>query len=91
VDHSVRVLRVKTSSNQSIKIAPPQSTQQEGRIASALAALKQGQFSSIRDAAKSYNIPYTTLHRRVNGRLARRDTRPLNCKLTNTEESTLVQ
>ena len=72
-------------------MAPPQSTQQEGRIALALAALKQGQFSSIRGAAKSYDIPYTTLHRRVNGRLARRDTRPSNRKLTNTEESTLVQ
>jgi hypothetical protein len=72
-------------------MAPPQSTQQEGRIALALAALKQGQLSSIRGAAKSYDIPFTTLYHRIHGQLARRDTRPSNCKLTDTEESTLVQ
>jgi DDE superfamily endonuclease/Tc5 transposase DNA-binding domain len=54
-------------------------------------ALKHGHFTSVRDAAKSYDLVHTTLQRRVNGRLAKCNLRPTNCKLTNTEESTLVQ
>ena len=54
-------------------------------------ALKQGHFTSVRDAAKSYDLVHSTLQRRVNGQLPRCDTRPANCKLTETEESTLVE
>src|SRR5450432_193652 len=73
---------------------PPTSTssvQQEGRIALAVEALKQGSFTSLLSAARSYDVPYTTLQRRVRHCPARRDKRPTNCKLTATEESTLVQ
>src|SRR5450432_3513967 len=73
---------------------PPNSTSsvhQEGRIALAIEALKQGSFTSLLSAAKPYDVPYTTLYRRVCQCPARRDTRPPNCKLTATEESTLVQ
>jgi hypothetical protein len=52
---------------------PLRATQQEGRIALALAALKQGKCASIRGAAESYDVPYTTLRRRVHGQIARCD------------------
>src|SRR5450432_827129 len=73
---------------------PPNSTssvQREGRIALAIEALKQGYFTSLKAAARSYDVPYTTLYDRVHNRPARRDARPTNCKLTTTEELTLVQ
>jgi helix-turn-helix, Psq domain len=41
--------------------------QREGRIALAMDALKQGHFTSVRDAAKSYDLVHSTLQRRVNG------------------------
>ena len=65
--------------------------QQEGRIALVVNALKQGHFTSIRGAAKSYNVPFTTLRHRVRGQLAQRDIRPPNYKLTSIEKSTLVE
>jgi hypothetical protein len=73
---------------------PPNSTnsvQQEGRIVLAIDALQKGSFTSIKGAARSYDIPYTTLYDRIHNRPARRDVRPPNCKLTATEELTLVQ
>src|SRR5450432_3507787 len=73
---------------------PPNSTelvQREGRIELALDALQNGHFSSTRAAAQAYDVPRTTLRRRVRNCPARRDTRPTNCKLTATEELTLVQ
>jgi hypothetical protein len=68
-----------------------QLSQVEGRIALAIDTLKQGHFTSIRGATKSYDVPYTTLRRRVRGRLARCDSRPTNRKLIDIEELTLVQ
>ena len=73
---------------------PPTTTssvQQEGRIALAVEALKQGFFTSVRSAARSYDVPHMTLSRRVRDIPARRGKRPTNCKLTATEELTLVQ
>jgi hypothetical protein len=63
----------------------------EGRITLALQAYKDGHFTSIRGAAGAYNIPFSTLQARVKGRTARRELRPANKKLTDLEESTLVQ
>jgi helix-turn-helix, Psq domain len=68
-----------------------ESVQREGRIALAIEALKQGSFTSLLSAAKSYDVPYTTLYHRVRQCPAQRDTRPTNCKLTAMEELTLVQ
>jgi hypothetical protein len=65
--------------------------QKEGRIALAMDAINKGHFASIRGAAKSYDTINSTLLRRVHGRLARCDSQPTNRKLTDTEESTLVQ
>ena len=65
--------------------------QQEGRIALAMDAIQKGHFTSARAAAKSYEVLHTTLQNRINRQPARRDSQPPNRKLTNTEESTLVQ
>ena len=42
-------------------------SQTEGRIALALQAYQQGQFSSIQAAARIYSILYTTLTQRLKG------------------------
>jgi hypothetical protein len=64
--------------------------QQEGRIALAIDAIQKGYFTSARAAAKSYDVVRLTLQNRINRRPARRDSRPTNRKLTDTEESILV-
>jgi len=63
---------------------------QEGRIALAMDALKQGHFTSVRGAAKAYDLPHSTLQNRVNGHPMQHNRRSPNYKLTATEESTLV-
>jgi hypothetical protein len=63
----------------------------EGRIALAVYAIQQGSVKSTRAASVAYDVPYSTLSRRVKGCPARRDTRPASCKLTQTEETTLVE
>src|SRR5450432_4612346 len=68
-----------------------QLVQQEGRIALALDALKQGYFTSARAAAKAYDVPKSTFQNRVNGLSIQINHRPTNCKLSITEEATLVQ
>src|SRR5450432_3698431 len=73
---------------------PPNSSnsvQKEGRIELALKALKEGYFTSLLAAAKAYDVPESSLRSRKKGTVPRRDSRPSNCKLTATDESTLVQ
>ena len=65
--------------------------QQEGRILLAMQAIQKGQISSIKQAALTYNVPRTTLSDRVNGRVARPDTRAKGHKLTCTEEEALIK
>ena len=75
-------------------MAPPHNTQSahnEGRIVLAVQAIKQGRVSSMRAAAQTYDISKSTLRRRVQGINARRDSVPMNRKLTTTEESTLIE
>jgi hypothetical protein len=54
-------------------------------------AYNNGQFPSKRACAKAYDIPESTLRRRVKGVNARRDSIPINRKLNPTEESTLLE
>ena len=68
-----------------------QFSQKEGRIALAIQAFERGQFKSLRAATKSYDVSYSTIWDRVNGRSSRHDSEPRNQKLTTTKESTLVQ
>src|SRR4051812_22073089 len=72
---------------------PPNTTkssQIEGRIAFAIDALKQGQFTSIRGAAKAYDVPRSSLQSRVHKTPARYDSRPTNRKLTDIESQHLL-
>ncbi|EDN10036.1 hypothetical protein HCAG_05839 [Histoplasma mississippiense (nom. inval.)] len=64
---------------------------QEGRLLLAIQALKNDQISSIRAAAKLYDVPRSTLTHRVSGRTARVDIPQKNRKLSLTEEESLVQ
>jgi hypothetical protein len=61
----------------------------EGRLLLALNAYQNGQISSIRAAAATYDIPYQTLRDRVHGRKARVDISANRQKLLNSEESSL--
>jgi hypothetical protein len=68
-----------------------QSLQKEGRITLAIQAFQQGHFSNLKEACNMYDAPYSTTRDRVDGRVSQADLRPTNRKLTDTEESTLVQ
>lgn len=63
--------------------------QKEGRLLLALQAIQKGQIQSIRKAAELFNVPRATLQDRVNGRVARLDTRANGYKLTPIEEELL--
>jgi hypothetical protein len=43
------------------------SVEQEGRVLLAVLALKKKEILNIREAACVYNVPYTTLQRRLKG------------------------
>ena len=70
--------RVQTSSN-------------EGNILLAISAFKSHQFTSIREAARTYNVSKTTLTRRICRGTAREHYIPLNKNLTKAEEEVLVR
>ena len=65
--------------------------QKEGRLLLALQAYHNGQFSSLRAAARSYDVSHITLTRRNHGTPSRSDFTSPNRKLTQTEESALIQ
>jgi hypothetical protein len=76
-----------------VNMSPPNTTHlvhQEGRITLAIKALNQGRCTSVRATAKLYDIVRSTLQDRINKHLACRDSRPISCKLIETEESILV-
>ena len=64
---------------------------QEDRIVLAIQAIKQGHIQSVWAAATSYDVPYSTLYRRLRGMTSRRDSIPNSRKLTPYEELALVQ
>ncbi|KAJ5752977.1 hypothetical protein N7520_009894 [Penicillium odoratum] len=67
------------------------SAEQEGRIQLAVQALKKDEISTIREAARLFNVSESTLRRRRAGVKARVDLRANSHKLTNNEEISLVQ
>ncbi|KFZ20749.1 hypothetical protein V502_03005 [Pseudogymnoascus sp. VKM F-4520 (FW-2644)] len=73
------------------QLTQAQTSNKEGRILSAISAIKQGQFQSVRVATTLYDIPRTTLRRRIQGMASQRDCTPNSRKLTLYEESALVQ
>lgn len=66
------------------------SVQQEGRILLAIQALKKGQIKGVQTAAKTYNVKRTTLRDRLQGSASRTDITANGRKLSNTEESILL-
>ena len=68
-----------------------ETTSKESRIILAIQALKGSQKLSIRSAARIYNVSETTLRERRAGRPARRDIAANSRKLTDLEESVIVQ
>ena len=63
----------------------------EGRIELAIAALKKKEISSIRKAAKLYDVPRSTLTYRLKGRPSHTILRANSHRLTEAEEDLLVQ
>jgi hypothetical protein len=64
-------------------------TEQEGRILLAIQAIKNQEISSVRKAARIYNVPETTLRDRRHGTTNRAISRANSHKLTEIEEESL--
>jgi hypothetical protein len=67
------------------------SIEQEGRIQLAIQAFQNKEFPTIREAARRFQVPNTTLQRRIDGQQFRKDTRANSHKLTPEEEQSLLQ
>jgi hypothetical protein len=67
------------------------SSQTEGRVSLALQAYITHQIPSLRTAAATYDVPYTTLYRRHTGVLSRADVLANSRKFTNNEEQLLLR
>lgn len=65
--------------------------EQEGNILLAIQALKRSQIQSIQQAARTFEVPYSTLQNRLKGRETRPEKRPNGHKLTEAEEESFIQ
>ena len=63
----------------------------ESRLILALQALKNDPNLSMRCAASTYSVPFSTLRTRRAGTKSKRDIQPKSRKLTDSEESVIVQ
>jgi hypothetical protein len=63
--------------------------EQEGRLLLAIQAIKNQELTSIREAARHFQVPRSTLQRRLTGDIFRPDSRAVNLKLTELEEESL--
>jgi len=63
----------------------------EDNIILAIGALKANQFSSIRRAAKAFNVPKSTLIARLSSRASRQECTANSMKLSTIEEEVLLQ
>jgi hypothetical protein len=64
---------------------------QEARIILAIEAIQSSKKLSRRNAAKIYQVPYSTLTDRINGRTTLPERRPASHKLTKLEEEVIIQ
>ena len=69
----------------------PEPLQYEARIQLAVEALRSGQIRSVRKAADAFDVPKSTLHRRVKGGGTRQEAQVQNRKLRPTEEAALIR
>jgi hypothetical protein len=67
------------------------SVYQEGRIQLAIKAYHNREIPSIREAARVFDLPWTSLRDRINGHQFRKDIRANGHKLTPEEEQLLLQ
>jgi transcriptional antiterminator len=65
------------------------STEREGKILLAIQALKNKEISSIRQVARRFNVPRSTLTTRLEGIQTRANSRANSHKLTEIEEGSL--
>ncbi|RJE16853.1 Pogo transposable element [Aspergillus sclerotialis] len=65
------------------------SVEREGRILLAIQAIQKQEISVIREAARRFNIPESTLRTRLRGTTYRGETRANGYKLTEIEEESL--
>jgi hypothetical protein len=65
--------------------------EQEGRILLAIKAIKNEEITSIQEVAHRFNVPRTTLRRRLRGTTNRTESRANGHKLTKTEEELLLK
>ena len=70
---------------------PSNSVEKEGKLLLAISALKKKEISNIREAARLYDVPRSTLQDRLRGKTYREETRPNSHKMTQNEEESLVQ
>lgn len=63
--------------------------EQEGRLLLAIEAIKKQEIPSIREAARWFDVPRTTLQDRLHGHQNRGEARANNHKLTQIEEESL--
>ena len=67
------------------------SAEQDGWILLAIKSIQNEEITNIREAARVYNVPWTTLQHRLNGSVFKAEKRANNHKLTQNEEESLVQ
>ena len=65
------------------------SIEREGRILLAIQAIKKQEITAIREAARRFDVPESTLQTRLRGTTFRAETRTNSHKLTETEEESL--
>ena len=70
---------------------PQNSENQEGRILLAISSLKNSQIPSVRQAASIFQVPETTLRRRLHGISTRSEKRANSHKLSLNEEQSIIQ
>ena len=68
----------------------PNDPGQDGRLLLAIRAIKSDRVTSIRKAAQLYDIPRSTLQRRLNGTKERVPAHNIERKLINIEKETLL-
>ena len=68
-----------------------ESSSKEARIILAIQAINKDPKLSIRASAAIFSIPWTTVRDRINGAASQRDFIPKSRKLTNSEESAILE